>query len=275
MVLHPPEPDSVYMLSYTSGTTGDPKGVKLTHKMVLNGAQAINARYKDHPEGFLTEKDCYISYLPLSHSFEQCMQAQSLVYGKKCGFYSGNLLNLTADLERLGPTVFPSVPSFYNRIYGRIMKKFTDTTGFKKKLIDYAVDKKLRNLREGKGHYHWLFDKLVFKKTREILGNNTRVLISGSAPISSEVVDFLRICFMTDMVNGYGMTEGCGASTSQRLFDSESGHVGGPMQNTKVRLRDLPDMGYTTEGWPKRGEICFKGSSISNGYFKNQEKTEE
>ena len=75
MSLELPNADTVYMLSYTSGTTGDPKGVKLTHKMVLNGAQAINARYKDHPEGIITEKDCYMSYLPLSHSFEQVMQA--------------------------------------------------------------------------------------------------------------------------------------------------------------------------------------------------------
>ena len=80
---------------------------------------------------------------------------------------------------------------------------------------------------------------------------------------------------MTDVVNGYGMTEGCGASTSARLDDYETGHGGGPLPNCKIRLRDLPEMGYTSASNPKRGEICFKGASIGNGYFDNQEKTDE
>lgn len=80
---------------------------------------------------------------------------------------------------------------------------------------------------------------------------------------------------MTDVVNGYGMTEGCGASTSARLGDYETGHVGGPLPNCKIRLRDLPEMGYTSASNPKRGEICFKGASIGNSYFDNQEKTDE
>ena len=80
---------------------------------------------------------------------------------------------------------------------------------------------------------------------------------------------------MTDVVNGYGMTEGCGASTSARLDDYETGQVGGPLPNCKIRLRDLPEMGYTSASNPKRGEICFKGASIGNGYFDNQEKTDE
>lgn len=219
--------------------------------------------------------DSYLSYLPLAHSFEQVMQGTSLIYGMKCGFYSGNLLSITSDLEKLKPTAFPSVPSFFNRIYGRIQKKFSGETGLKKKLIDYAVETKLRNLRSGKGLEHPLFDKLIFNKTKEILGGETRAMISGSAPISNDVLDFLKICFITDIANGYGMTEGCGAMASARLFDPESGHIGGPLQNTRVRLRDLPEMGYTTSGWPKRGEMCFKGSSITEGYFNNPEKTEE
>ena len=70
------------------------------------------------------------------------------------------MLNLTSDLEKLGPTVFPSVPSFYNRIYGRVKNKFGETTGLKKKLVDIAVETKMNNLRNGKGYNHWLFDKL-------------------------------------------------------------------------------------------------------------------
>lgn len=157
------------------------------------------------------------------------MQGATLIYGTKCGFYSGNLLSITSDLEKLKPTAFPSVPSFYNRIYGRIQKKFSSETGLKKMLIDYAVETKLRNVRNGKGLEHPLFDRLVFNKTKEILGGEVRVMVSGSAPISTEVLDFLRICFMADIANGYGMTEGCGASTSAMLYDHDVGHVGGPL----------------------------------------------
>lgn len=212
-----PTPEDVYMLSYTSGTTGNPKGVQLTHRMVLNAAQAVNQRFSGHPKGTLNTNDRYISYLPMAHSFEQCCFGNCLIYGMRCGFYSGNLLQLTSDLEVLKPTVFPSVPSFYNRIYGKIQKKFGDATGIKKLLIDKAVDAKLKNLRNGKGLHHKLFDKLVFDKTKAILGGEVRVCITGSAPISSDVIDFLKVSFMADVVNGYGMTEGCGASCSAKL----------------------------------------------------------
>lgn len=137
------------------------------------------------------------------------------------------------------------------------------------------METKLYNLRNGGGVRHWLFDKLVFQKTRDIIGGEMRAIITGSAPISPDVLEFLKICFMTDIHNGYGMTEGCGASTCAKQYDVTSGHVGGPMQSTKIRLRDLPDMGYTSADTPRRGEICFRGGTISEGYFDNEEKTNE
>jgi long-chain acyl-CoA synthetase len=82
----------------------------------------------------------------------------------------------------------------------------------------------MRNLRAGKGTKHGLYDKLVFNKTREILGGEMRAMITGSAPISSDVLDFLRICFINEICNGYGMTEGTGASTCAKQYDPRSGH---------------------------------------------------
>lgn len=147
------------------------------------------------------------------------MQASSLIYGMRCGFYSGNMLQILNDIEKLKPTIFPSVPSFFNRMHGRISKKFSDEKGIKGKIINHAIKRKLYNLRLGRGFNHWLYDRIIFNKTKEILGNNTRMLISGSAPINREIVDYLKICFLTDLVNGYGMTEGCGASISTRAYD--------------------------------------------------------
>ena len=81
------------MFSYTSGTTGDPKGVKLSHKMVVNVIFAFQMRLIDP----LNEEDCYISYLPAAHSFEQVLIGTTLIYGVKCGFYGGDVIKLTDD----------------------------------------------------------------------------------------------------------------------------------------------------------------------------------
>ena len=124
------------MFSYTSGTTGDPKGVKLTHKMIMCTSYAVNTRFGK--DGIKVE-DSYISYLPLAHSFEQAMFGLSINYGLKCGFYSGDPLKLTDDMGVLKPTLLPSVPRIYNKIYAKIQAKFNEATGIKATLIRTAV----------------------------------------------------------------------------------------------------------------------------------------
>ena len=108
---------------------------------------------------------------------------------------------------------------------------------------------------------------LVFKKVRALLGGNVRLMLTGSAPISKEVLDFLQICFCCSFIEGYGMTETCAGSCTTLPGDSESGHVGGPVAHVKIRLRDIPEMGYISTSDPPRGEICFWGPSIMKGYF--------
>ena len=112
-----PKPDDIYMFSYTSGTTGDPKGVKLSHKMLINMAYGAQTRCEQYA---VNENDCYISYLPAAHSFEQGVFALSLIYGMKCGFFGGNVAKITEDIAILKPTLFTSVPRLYNRIYSKV-----------------------------------------------------------------------------------------------------------------------------------------------------------
>ena len=199
-----PTPDDCFAFSYTSGTTGDPKGVKLTHKMGVNSACAVNVRCKDLK---MTEEDSYISYLPAAHSFEQCIFAMSCITGLKAGFFAGNVLKLTDDIGVLKPTLFPSVPRLYNRIYGKILDGTKAATGIKGWLVNKAIESKLSNLRAGHGLTHAFYDKIVFKKMKAILGGNVKVMITGSAPISGEVLEFLKICFCAPITEGYGMTE--------------------------------------------------------------------
>ena len=134
------------MFSYTSGTTGDPKGVKLTHKMSLSLGYAINNKMDDKP---LCRTDSYVSYLPAAHSFEQGLFGMSVAYGFKTGFYGGDVLKLTEDMGILKPTIFPSVPRMYNRIYGKIKDKFRAKKGPLGALVRRAVAAKLYYLKNG------------------------------------------------------------------------------------------------------------------------------
>jgi len=193
----------------------------------------------------------------------------------RAGFFGGNVLKLTDDIAILQPTVFPSVPRLYNKIYGKIQDKFKVATVVKGWLVNKAVDSKLWYFRNGEGLYHKIYDALVFKKVKAILGGNVRLMITGSAPISADVLDFLKIAFCCDIVEGYGMTESSGGSVATICGDPQTGHVGGPLQNVKIRLRDIPEMGYLHTNDPPKGEVCFWGPSVMKGYFKNPEKTAE
>ena len=144
-ILNEPKPDSCVLFSYTSGTTGTPKGVKLTHKMSLGACFALKQHLGDKE---LTPDDCYLSYLPSAHAFEATIFMASMISGMKCGYFSGNLLKLTEDAATLKPTFFPSVPRLFNRIYGKIKDKFAAKGGIGKCLIKRAVKTKLNNLHE-------------------------------------------------------------------------------------------------------------------------------
>ena len=111
------------MFSYTSGTTGDPKGVKLTHKAMLTCSQAVNTRFAEEK---ITSKDCYISYLPAAHSFEQCLFGVAIFTGEKVGFYGGDVLKLVEDMDILKPSCFPTVPRLFNKIYSKIQDGFKE-----------------------------------------------------------------------------------------------------------------------------------------------------
>lgn len=113
-----PKTEDIYMLSFTSGTTGDPKGVKLSHYMMMNVVTACQHNYC-HCK--LDNKDVYISYLPYAHIVEQFFYAISIVDGLQIGYYSGDVHKmLTEDLPVLKPTLFPSVPRIWNRFYSII-----------------------------------------------------------------------------------------------------------------------------------------------------------
>lgn len=109
---------------------------------------------------------------------------------------------------------------------------------------------KLENLRTTGALTHACYDRLIFNKVRALLGGRVRVMATGSAPIAAEVMDFLCICFCAPMSEGYGMTETTGGAFMQVVTDGSAGNVGGPNANTKMRLRDIEEMGYLSTNNP-------------------------
>jgi long-chain acyl-CoA synthetase len=193
--------DTVYTLSYTSGTTGLPKGVMITHG---NYASNIGAMTQFDSEFTVSDQDVYLSYLPLAHVIERMLLLSALSYKWLFGFYQGDVLKLKDDLAVLRPTIFASVPRLYNKFYDAMQQKISEVTGFKRGLLDSGVNAKLQNLATTGKVTHGFYDFCIFKKFREVLGGRVRVMITGSAPISKEVLAFLKVAFCCQIHEGYG-----------------------------------------------------------------------
>lgn len=268
--------DDLMVIMYTSGTTGDPKGVMLPHRAVLASVSSAFAFF-DKWDSTFTHEDSMLSYLPLSHIFEQ--QAEALLLGKggRIGFYSGNIKLLVNDLETLQPTVFAGVPRVFARFQQRIEENVEASGFLKKTLFQWGYARQLRAEENpgviGRGG---LWDKLVFEKVRAKLLPKGRLVITGSAPMSPQTNDFLKICLNCPVVQGYGLTETVGGMNCSIPGLSKSGTCGGPLPGVQVKLMDLPDMGYLNDDKPyPRGEVCVKGDIVFTGYYGNEKATKE
>lgn len=286
----PPRPEDIAVICYTSGTTGNPKGAVLSHRnMVADCSAAIWA------ELGITQEDIHLSYLPLAHVFEQLVENALFMQGAAIGFYQGDTLKIMEDLKELRPTLFPSVPRLFNRIYDKITAKAQEAGGMKTSLFNRALEAKKYYLAKDGSLTHGLWDRIVFKKAAVNAGlDRCRLMVTGSAPLAAHVMEFMRCVFSVRMVEGYGQTECGGAATVTSVFDQGSkGHVGTPLACNEVKLVDVADMGYLhtdtlhgqeiVDGVIKnpgiacvgRGEVCYRGINIFSGYYKDAEKTAE
>ncbi|KAH6560181.1 hypothetical protein BASA60_000380 [Batrachochytrium salamandrivorans] len=267
--------DTVATICFTSGTTGLPKGVVLTHQNILafNTGARIFMDAKSIP--VISSDDVHISYLPLAHIFERIIHCVVIYSGASIGFYQGDTLKLLDDVAELRPTLFVSVPRLYNRIFDKVFASIKKAGGISARVFNHAYATKKKNLKLGQTT-HMIWDPLVFAKIRAKLGGRVRWMLSGAAPISPDVVDFMRICFMCEFTEGYGQTETTGGASCTLGEDISSGHIGVPMPHCEIKLVDVPDLNYSSEDKPSpRGEICIRGSCVFRGYYKAPEKTAE
>jgi len=265
----PPKPDDVATICYTSGTTGTPKGAVLSHGNLIASVAGASLAVKFY------SSDVYISYLPLAHIYERANQITVAYFGVAVGFYQGDNLKLTDDMAALRPTIFCSVPRLYNRIYSGITNAVKTSGGLRERLFNAAYNAKKQAIFNGKNPSP-MWDRLVFNKIKEKLGGRVRFMASGASPLSPDVMDFLRVCFGCQVLEGYGMTETSCVITSMEEGDNLSGHVGYPNPGCEVKLVDVPEMNYTSDDRPyARGEICVRGPIVFHGYHKDEVQTRE
>ncbi|KAK1291509.1 Long chain acyl-CoA synthetase 6, peroxisomal [Acorus calamus] len=265
----PPKPEDTATICYTSGTTGTPKGVVLTHGNLIANVAGSSISTKFYPS------DIYISYLPLAHIYERANQIAMIYGGVAIGFYQGDNLKLLDDMAALRPTLFSSVPRLYNRIYAGIMNAVKTSGVLKQRLFNAAYNAKLHAIVNGKNPSP-MWDRLVFNKIKAKLGGRVRFMTSGASPLSPDVLDFLRVCFGGVVVEGYGMTETSCVISTMEEGDTLTGHVGPPNPCCEIKLVDVPEMNYTSEDQPyPRGEICVRGPIVFQGYYKDDIQTKE
>ncbi|GFQ03833.1 long chain acyl-coa synthetase 2 [Phtheirospermum japonicum] len=275
--LPPKKKTDICTIMYTSGTTGEPKGVILTNDAFMAEVLSMDQLLIETDKAG-TEEDVYFSFLPLAHIFDQIIETYCIYRGSSIGFWQADIRFLIEDLVVLKPTIFCGVPRVYDRIYTGIMDRISAGGALKKSLFHIAYNYKLRNLEKGfkQDEASPLMDKLVFDKIKLAFGGRVRLMLSGAAPLPKHIEEFLRVTCCCVLSQGYGLTESCGGCfTSIANVFPMMGSVGVPMTTIEARLESVPEMGYDALSSVPRGEICLRGNTLFSGYHKRHDLTKD
>jgi len=264
-----PRAEDIYTIMYTSGTTGNPKGVILSHGNII----AVLSGVRHHPSGLIGENDVHMSYLPLAHSFERVVSYTVISFASSVGYYQGNINELFADINVLRPTFLVGAPRVWSRLYDKLTLTMENGPAYKKKLFNWGFKAKQAALRKGESTLFW--DKILFNKTKARLGGRVRHITSGSAPLDPKLAEFLKICFCCQVVEGYGLTENTAVASCAQMSDSLFGHTGAPIECLEIKLLDVPEMGYSSKNSPPTGEVLMRGYNVFRGYYKDPQLTKE
>ena len=256
-------PDGLATIVYTSGTTGKPKGVMLSHQNILSnvesGLQAVEIRLDDQ----------LLSFLPLSHMFERVVGYYlSMMVGASVAFSRG-IKYLGDDIKTLQPTMFPSVPRIYERIYHKVQEKVSQQSLIKQWLFRNAVEIGWYRFQYQQSQVSWhprllvwpFFEQTVAKSFRQNLGGRVRLVVTGGAALSFEVSK-LFISLGIHVLQGYGLTECSPLVSINRLDNNDPASVGIALPGIEVRQSE-------------QGELLVKGPNIMLGYWNNPQATSE
>jgi long-chain acyl-CoA synthetase len=256
--------DDLYTFIYTSGTTGAPKACMIRHRNYFQMAATI-----DTLGDFTLEDDLLLLYLPLAHNYGRLLVLLGAYEGYTIAFLSDPYA--TADaLPQVRPTVLPSVPRLYEKVYTRIKGQFDSAVGLRRRLIDWALKVgreampyKLRDepLPGGLARRHRIADRLVYSKVKEKLGGRLRVAISGGAPLAADIAEFFLTLDIL-ILEGYGLSE-CTTACSVNLPGRvKFGTVGKILPGFDVKTGD-------------DGEILIRSDTVFAGYYNEEEATRE
>ncbi|KAG5443692.1 Long-chain-fatty-acid--CoA ligase 1 [Clonorchis sinensis] len=266
-----PNPDDLFLVCYTSGSTGLPKGVMYTHRTFLK-AVSVTLRLYEFAE-ISVVGNLHVSFLPLAHIFEQLATAACLMYGSQIAFLTADFTRLLDDYAYYRPTVLALVPRVLSRMYAVVMEK-VNTSKIKARLFERAIKSKLEEQKRGIFKQCGILDSLCFRPIRNRVGGRVKVIVCASAPLQPEVFQFAKSAFSCPVIEAYGSTESGGLITMTVPTDVTGGHAGSVAIDMKIKLIDVSSMGLTV----KRdgiGEICVISPANTPGYYKESEKTKE
>jgi long-chain acyl-CoA synthetase len=254
--------DDLFTFIYTSGTTGPPKGCMITHRNYYEMVAVL-----EEMPGFVHHGDLALLYLPLAHNFGRLIHLAGPFSGFAVAFEPDPYAVVDA-LPTVRPTVFPSVPRAYEKMHTAILTAFEETTGVKRRLVDWAlaVGRRVGALRmegrpvpRGLAAQHHLADRLVYAKVKERLGGRLRVPISGGAPLAKEIAEFFDAVDI-QIYEGYGLTECTSAATANVPSRYRYGTVGQALPGFELALAD-------------DGELLIRSPTVFAGYYREPEAT--
>jgi len=256
------EEDDLYTIIYTSGTTGPPKGCMIRHRNYYAMTSVVD-EMQDH----YRPDDTMLLYLPLAHNFGRLMLLSGAYVGFPIAFLADPLRVADAMLQ-IRPTVLPSVPRVYEKVYAAVQARFDEATGVKRRLIDWALpigyevsrlEAEGQPVPRGLAARHRMADRLVFAKVRERLGGRLRIPISGGAPLAKDIAEFFDAIGVR-ILEGYGLTECTTACSTNRPERYRFGTVGPALPRFEVEIAE-------------DGEIMIRSETVFAGYLKDPEAT--